>query len=182
MKLYYLWYLFILDLFWSFFWSKILFFMVIPFPLLIGPSRRRPGSAGEAASDVRRRDEPGRDVMGWRERTKSRRNVWANGTWQDGTEDLRNRPFTRHILHPTSASWVSHRRRNGRRNGWRMSVTSGYFRALLSLLTSPTPFTYPSGVNDGWRSDERSDRARHERVNGEKTGAQGLIVRPLASS
>lgn len=45
--------------------------------------------------------------MGWRERTKSRRNVWANGTWQDGTEDLRNRPFTRHILHPTSAS-LSH--------------------------------------------------------------------------
>lgn len=27
------------------------------------PSRRRPGSVGEAASDVRRRDEPGRDVM-----------------------------------------------------------------------------------------------------------------------
>ena len=27
------------------------------------PSRRRSGSAGEAASDVRRRDEPGRDVM-----------------------------------------------------------------------------------------------------------------------
>lgn len=64
MKLYYLWYFFILDLFWSLFWSKILFFMVILFPLLIGPSRRRPGSAGEAASDVRRRDEPGRDVMG----------------------------------------------------------------------------------------------------------------------
>ena len=57
--------------------------------------------------ETERGEEQGRDVMGWRERTKSRRNVWANGTWQDGTEDLRNRPFTRHILHPTSAS-LSH--------------------------------------------------------------------------
>lgn len=45
----------------------------------------------------------------------------------------------------------------------------------LSLLTSSEPRERVTGTEP-----KRGDR--HERVNGEKTGAQGLIVRPLASS
>ena len=50
-------------------------------------------------------DEPGRDGRGEEANKEPKKRV--SERWQDGTEDLRNRPFTRHILHPTSAS-LSH--------------------------------------------------------------------------
>lgn len=69
-------------------------------------------------------------------------------------------------------------RREEERNTHALSLLSSRFPfslPRLSLLTSSEPRERVTGTEP-----KRGDR--HERVNGEKTGAQGLIVRPLASS